>query len=145
MALLKTHAHAAPAPSLPRAPGQLLTLLRTGVTEAERRGAALELAGNPDVARELAACLAEETSPPVREAIVTALVGIGTEAAAAGLGEHVPGEDVALRNDAVEALRQMGESACSVVQRLLASPNPDVRIFALKTLESLRHADAATL
>ncbi len=143
MALLKTHARpSAPAASV-RTPEALLVLLRGGETEAERRGAALELAAEPTQAASLVACLRTETAPSVREAIVTALVGMGTAEAAAGLAAQLGGEDVALRNDAIQGLREIGAAAFSQVEHLLASGDPDVRIFAVNVLETTRHPHAA--
>jgi len=147
MPLLRSHDAAAP-PADERSPETLVAALRTAPSETARRSAALELGAMPDPASGVAAmalgeCLGRETSPRVREAIVTALVGIGTEAAAAALAVHLHGEDAALRNDAIEGLRQIGAAAAPHVEQLLGSPDPDVRIFAINVLEAIRHASAA--
>lgn len=133
------HPLAAP-PPLPAA--DLLLALRSAPTEAARREAALDLAAvpeAPEVIRALGAALGTEPAPRVRQAIVSALAGIGTDAAAAVLADLLGSEDTALRNDAIEALRQFGPAAGPSIERLLASPVPDVRIFAVSVLEGLRH------
>jgi HEAT repeat protein len=146
MPLLKSHDGASP-PAPARSREALVAALGTALSEPVRRAAALELGTHADRSSEfcvhaLGACLRTETFPGVREAIVTALVGIGTVAAAGALAEHLHGEDVALRNDAIEGLREIGAVAGPHVEDLLVAPDPDVRIFAINVLESLRHARA---
>lgn len=146
MPLLKSRGEApasVPDPNPARAPGTLLELVRTGATSAARRSAALELADAPDMAAPLAAALGQEPDSHVREAIVTALIEIGTEAAAWGLAEYFQSEDVELRNAAVEALRQIGGPSVPAIRERLASQNPDGRIFAINVLEGLHHTDTA--
>ncbi|TCZ64996.1 HEAT repeat domain-containing protein [Roseicella aquatilis] len=148
MALLRRRASAPamvadePVERAPRAPEALLATLRSGATRAERREAALDLTAMPETAGALAAALDEEDDPSVRDAIVTALIAIGTGTAAAGLAGLLRSKDAALRNAAIEALQQMGEAAGEHVERLLASPDPDLRIFAVNVIEVLRHASA---
>jgi HEAT repeat protein len=119
-----------------RLPALLLATLRDGPTAAERREAALELATVPGAARDLAAALHEEVESSVREAIVTTLIVIGTREAAAGLADFINSDDPQLRNLAIEALRAIGPAAGSQVERLLTSPYPDVRIFAVNVLDA---------
>jgi hypothetical protein len=119
--------------------------LRSGGTEAERRSAALELADVPEAAEPLVAALLQEPSSSAREAIVTALISIGTPEAAAGLAGLLRSEDVSLRNSAVEALQQMGPAAGAVVYPMLGAADPDQRIFAINVLETLRYPGARDL
>lgn len=144
MPLLKSRGEApVPDAEVPAPPDILLTTLRTGATAAARRAAALDLAGSPDSAEALAGALGQEPASVVREAIVTALVEIGTVAAAHSLAQYFRGEDVELRNAAVEALRQIGDASALAMKERLESPDPDERIFAIGVLEGLRHTDTA--
>jgi HEAT repeat protein len=142
MALLKSAPteDAARAPSAPSRPAStLLTALVSGATAAERREAALELAAVPEAARGLSVALGKEAAPAAREAIVTALVVIGTEEAAAGLAAFLDSDDPELRNLAIQALREIGPAAGSQIEWLLASPHAHVRIFAVNVLDAFFH------
>jgi HEAT repeat protein len=147
MALLKRHHQDATDPPVERAsnPAALITMLTSGDTPSERRAAALDLTTVPEAAPDLAAALADETDWQVQEAIVTALTSIGSDQAAQGLGNFITSENVALRNAAIDALRQIGEPARSQVERLMALPDPDARIFAIAILEASHDADARKL
>jgi HEAT repeat protein len=131
---------------LPRTQTDLLIALSSGASEANRRDAALDLAqemtNGADVVPALGAALRTETAPRVREAIVTALVGIRTDAAAGVLADFLGSEDVALRNAAVEGLQLIGKAAAAQLKPRLASPDPDVRVLAITALEALKHDDA---
>ena len=100
---------------------------------AERRAAALAITGAAGVPALLHA-LAAETATEVREAIVTALIGIRTEHAAEGLVALFGHEDAALRNDAIAGLRCMGEAAARPLGAALRHADPDVRLFAVNAL-----------
>jgi HEAT repeat protein len=123
----------------------LVASLRSGATPAERRLAARDLTTVHESAADLAAALGEEPDWHVQEAIITALTSIGTEHAAQGLGDFVTSENVALRNAAIEALRQIGDAARTQVERLMASTDPDARIFAVGILEASHDAAARKL
>lgn len=98
---------------------------------AVRRDAAHALATDPLAAPELCAHLPGEADASVREAVLTALARIASSDAAAGLAALLAGEDVALRNGALESLHQMPpEVVAPVVEPLLRSADSDVRIFA---------------
>jgi HEAT repeat protein len=147
MPLLKHGDAATPEPpALPaRGKDSLLAALRSGTTEVERREAALDLAAIPETADALGAALTAEPAARVREAIITALLGIGTPAAATVLAGVLGSEDTALRNDAVEALRELGPATMAPIERLLDSPVADIRMFAVSVLNGLRHSHAAML
>jgi HEAT repeat protein len=108
---------------------------------AARRWAARDLAAFPDAAAALVARLAKETDAAVREAILTSLTLIGNRTAVEGLVECLRSEDAALRNEAIEAMKNLPEAVAPIMAGLLADPDPDVRIFAVNILESLRHPD----
>jgi HEAT repeat protein len=146
MALLKRRAAEATVEVVAAPTNQaLIASLRAGATPAERRLAALDLATEPEAAPELAAALGGEPDWHVQEAIITALTSIGTDQAAQGLADFVTSENAALRNAAIDGLRQIGAPARSQVERLMGSPDPDARIFAIGILEASSDDDARKL
>jgi HEAT repeat protein len=104
-----------------------------------RRWAARDLAAYPEASAALVVRLKEESHPDVREALLTSLARLGDEIAVAGLAECLRSEDAALRNEAVEAMKGLPEKVGPIMGALLADADPDVRIFAVNILESLRH------
>ncbi|MGQ9369620.1 HEAT repeat domain-containing protein [Azospirillum sp. ST 5-10] len=126
----------------PRAVEAEPTVLLASADAAERRQGAHALAGRPEAASILATRLAAEGDAGVREAILTALVRIGTAAAADGLLPLLASEDAALRSGVIESLQQMPPDA--VVPRvapLLDHPDSDLRIFAVQLIAHLVHPD----
>jgi len=73
--------------------------------------------------------------------ILTSLTVLGDDTVVAALVGWLRSEDVVLRNEAIEAFKQLPDKAAPVMSGLLADPDPDVRIFAVNILESLRHPD----
>lgn len=112
---------------------------------ADRRAAALAMAGDPGAAAVLLDAIVNEPAHEVCEAMLTTLIAIGTEEAAAGLATLLASEDVALRNGAIEALRRMGDVVASPLAATLTHPDPDQRIFAVNALEGHRSAWARDL
>jgi len=106
-----------------------------------RRWAARDLAEFADAAAALAERLEEETEATVREAILSSLAMIGNPLAVGGLVRCLRSEDAALRNGAIEALKNLPEAVAPIMDSLLTDTDPDVRIFAVNILESLRHPD----
>lgn len=104
-----------------------------------RRWAARDLVNCSDVAAALVARLKREDDLSVREVILTTLTRLGDSLAVAGLIDCLRSEDVALRNEAIEAMKQLPDEVAPIMQGLLADHDPDVRIFAVNVLESLRH------
>lgn len=104
-----------------------------------RRWAARDLAQHPDAASALVERLSVESEPSVTQVILTSLTLIGDETAVAGLSECLRSEDAMLRNAAIEAMKQLPDEVAPWMGRLLEDPDPDVRIFAVDVLESLRH------
>jgi HEAT repeat protein len=51
-------------------------------------------------------------------------------------------ENAALRNEAIETFKQLGQEVDHILQSLLADSDPDLRIFAVNILESQRHPEA---
>lgn len=104
-----------------------------------RRWSARDLAQHPESSHALVERLSIETEPSVTAVILTSLTLIGDEVAVAGLTECLRSEDAMLRNAAIEAMKQLPDEVALWMGRLLEDPNPDVRIFAVDVLESLRH------
>lgn len=106
-----------------------------------RRWAARDIVNCPDVASALVDRLKREGDLSVREVILTTLTRLGDSTAVAGLVDCLHSEDAALRNEAIEAMKQLPDEVAPIMQGLLADTDPDVRIFAVNILESLRHPD----
>lgn len=108
------------------------TALLEHADAGHRRHAAQALGNRPDAAATLAARLPREPDPAVREALLTALVRIGSPEAAAGLAPMLASEDAGLRNGALEILQQMPVDAVEPQMDALAgSDDSDLRIFAV--------------
>jgi HEAT repeat protein len=106
-----------------------------------RRWAARDLADCPGASAALVNRLQREQDVSVREVILTTLTSLGDGTAVAGLCECLRSEGAALRNEAVETMKQLPDAVAPVMQRLLTDTTPDVRIFAVNILESLRHPE----
>jgi len=109
------------------------------VSPDSRRWSARELAAFPAASEALVERVKREGNPSVRAAILTTLTQLGDDVAVAGLAKFLRSEDAALRNEAVEAMKQLPEKVAPIIGGLLSDPDPDVRIFAVNILESLRH------
>ncbi len=106
-----------------------------------RRWAARDLAGDPRASAALVVRLQCESEVSVREVILTSLMRIADPAAISGLITCLSSEDASLRNEAIEAMKSMPADVAPIMRDLLTDPNPDVRIFAINVLESLRHPE----
>jgi HEAT repeat protein len=104
-----------------------------------RRWAARDLAEFPEATATLVERLKQEPDVSVREVIFTSLTRIGHFAAVLGMVECLHSEDASLRNQAIDALKQMPDEVAPVMHGMLMDADSDVRIFAVNILESLRH------
>lgn len=111
------------------------------VNPIARRWAARDLINCSDASFSLVERLKIEPEVSVREVILSTLTCLGDPSAIAGLVDCLRSEDVALRNEAIEAMKQFPEEVASIIQVLLSDPDSDVRIFAVNILESLCHSD----
>lgn len=116
------------------------SLLVTGTTD-QRRQAAREIIACEGASQSLVAQLSEEENPSVRHVIILSLTQIGDDIALQGLVDCLRSENAALRNEAIEAIKQLPQEIAPVMARLLNDPDPDVRIFTVNILESLCHDD----
>ncbi|WP_075354289.1 HEAT repeat domain-containing protein [Desulfovibrio sp. DV] len=104
-----------------------------------RRWAARDCIDCLGAAAALVGRLKVEQDISVREVIFTTLTRMGDPLAVAGLVAFLRSEDPALRNEAIEAMKQLPDEMAPILRNLLADADPDVRIFAVNILESLRH------
>jgi HEAT repeat protein len=118
-----------------------LTLELDNPNPIPRRWAARDLALFVEAAPALIALLEREEDPTVREAVLMSLTEIGNSVAVHGLVNCLRSEDVALRNEAIEAMKHLPDAVAPIMAGLLADPEADVRIFTVNVLESLRHPD----
>ena len=106
---------------------------------ATRRWAVQDLAAYPDASSVLLERLARERDLAVREVIFTGLIQRHDRVAVEGLLACLRSEDASLRNEAIEALKQLPREIEPLLEGLLHDPDPDVRIFVVNILESLCH------
>lgn len=106
-----------------------------------RRWAARDLVNCPHSAVVLVDRLKHEPELSVREVILSTLTQLGNAEAVTGLVDCLRSEDAALRNEAVEAMKQLPDEVAPMMQGLLTDTDPDVRIFTVNILESLCHPD----
>ncbi|NBC49957.1 MAG: HEAT repeat domain-containing protein [Gammaproteobacteria bacterium] len=104
-----------------------------------RRWAARDLAAHSEAAAALVGQLRRECENSVRQVILTSLTQIGNDTAIQGLIDCLYLEDAMLRNAAIEVLKELPDQVAPFMGKLLQDPDPDVRIFAVDVLESLRH------
>ncbi len=141
MALKKTLAPTATSVDERRTPRDLAGLL-TALNDSNplvRRWAARDLMQYPTATAALVEQLDCEQDPSVSEVILTTLTHLGDDIAVSGLINCLRSENVWLRNQAIEALKQLPNAIAPLMERLLNDPESDVRIFAVNVLESLRH------
>jgi HEAT repeat protein len=112
--------------------------------EMTRRWAARDLSAYPNAAEALLQQLSQETDRAVSEAIFVSLTQIGNQVAVNGLISCLRSEIVNMRNDAIEAMKLMPDAVAPMMQGLLQDSDPDIRIFAVNILESLRHPKVET-
>lgn len=104
-----------------------------------RRWAARDLADCKQASVALVECLRREQDMSVREIILSTLTCLGDEDAINGLVDCLRSEDAALRNESIEVMKQLPDEVAPIMLELLHDADPDVRIFAVNILESLRH------
>ena len=124
--------------SAPKTDDELQQLLHSK-NPLERRQAAQDIVDSSGATRLLLNQLMQEKSSVVRQVILTSLTRIGDHDAVVGLADCLRSEDARLRNDAIEAMKELPEQVAGIVEELLADDDPDVRIFTVNILESLRH------
>jgi HEAT repeat protein len=109
-----------------------------------RRWAARDIINCPGAAAALVGRLKLEPEVSVREVILTTLTRLGDPSAIAGLVDCLHSEDAALRNEVIDAMKQLPDEVAPIMRELLSDNDSDVRILAVNILESLRHPDVET-
>lgn len=107
-----------------------------------RRHAAQRATPCLDAATALIDRLKREENTAVREAILHSLLQLHDPSIGIGLADCLRSEDAALRNDVIEAFKQLGGEVAPILRTLLADPDPDVRIFTVDILNSEHYPDA---
>lgn len=119
------------------------TTLRQQLLNADpevRRWAARDMVDCPECSQALVDALHSEADVSVREVILTSVTRIGDDIAVSGLVECLRSDDAGLRNEAIEAMKQLPDAVAPIMLGLLMDEDSDVRIFAVNILESLRHS-----
>jgi HEAT repeat protein len=106
-----------------------------------RRHAAQKITSCLGAATVLVSRLKREKNTAAREAILNSLLRLHDPSIGSGLADFLRSEDAALRNDVIEAFKQLGDEVSPILRSLLADPDPDVRIFVVNILNSERHPD----
>ncbi len=111
--------------------------------DAETRWhAARTLAGDAEAVPALAATLAQEQVPRVREAVMTALMRIGSEESVRVLLPYVRSQDAGLRVAAIEALQALPQAIAPFVAALFQDRDSDVRLLATELVRNMPAAQA---
>jgi HEAT repeat protein len=106
-----------------------------------RRHAAQKINANSDAATALISRLKREKNTAVREAILNSLLRLHDSSIDNSLVDCLRSEDAALRNDVIEAFKQLGDEASPILRSLLDDPDPDVRIFVINILNCEHYPD----
>ena len=107
--------------------------------------AARALAGQADAVPALAAALAREPMPRVREAIMTALIRIGSPASIEVLLPYLRSQDAGVRAAAIEALQALPEAIAPFMPPLLSDADSDVRLLATELARNMEASEATRL
>jgi HEAT repeat protein len=107
--------------------------------------AARGLAGRADAVPALAAALAREPVPRVREAIMTALIRIGNPASIEVLLPYLRSQDAGVRAAAIEALQALPEAIAPFMPPLLSDGDSDVRLLATELARNMEASEATHL
>ncbi len=76
---------------------------------------------------------------PLRETAAIELARLGGEAVVDGLLPLLRSDDAAIRNIAIDILKELPDEVAPVMDNLIRESDPDVRIFLVNVLEELRH------
>lgn len=137
---------AAPSPASAGEPDLAgLTAALTNSDADTRWAAARALGGRAQAVPALAAALATEGVPQVREAIMTALIRVGDEASVMALMPYLRSPDAARRGAAIEALQALPQATAPFMAALLADGDSDVRILAMEIVRGIPGPEAVRL
>lgn len=106
-----------------------------------RRWAARDLVEFPKACPELVTRLHVELDPSVRGVLFTTLIYLGSPDAVLGMITCLRSEDASVRNEAIEAMKQLPDVVAPLMNDLLSDSDFTVRLFAVNILVSLAHSD----
>jgi HEAT repeat protein len=101
-----------------------------------RRHSARDMVHCPNAVDALANRLKQEVDVAVREAILDTLAKLKEPSAINELVACLHSQDPALRNEAIETLKNIPLDLSATLKSLLSDPDADIRIFAVNILES---------
>jgi HEAT repeat protein len=107
----------------------------------DERWAAARAVRDPGSIPSLGEALSHERDARVREAIFTALARIGTREGASVVLPYLRLDDANTRTGAMDALRAMPDACGPYLPKLLADPDPDVRLLACDLVRDAGGAD----
>lgn len=119
-----------------------LEMLKVGLSSEDldlRRMAARDMIFFPEALVALGERLHVENDPGVTDCILNSLAFFGSSAAVEMILPCLRSGDVFKRNQAIEVLKTLPDVLAPFIEDLLQDPDPDVRIFTVNVLESLRH------
>jgi HEAT repeat protein len=107
--------------------------------------AARALAGQADAVSALAAALAREAIPRVREAMMIALIRIGNPASIEVILPYLRSQDASVRSAAIEALQGLPDAIAPFMSPLLNDGDSDVRLLATELVRNMEASKATRL
>jgi HEAT repeat protein len=136
-----------PAKAEPGTEEQLASAIEdlSSATAESRWNAARRLSGRAEALSALAAALGVEKVPRVQEAIMTALLSIGSEESVRTLLPCLQSQDAGLRAAAIDALQALPAAISPFLESLLADSDSDVRILATELARNIPVAEATRL
>jgi HEAT repeat protein len=136
------------APRADKAPGDGLAAHIAALSSADadtRWRAARALGEHAEAVAALAARLAVEDAPRVREAIMTALMRVGSQESVQALLPFLRSQDAGRRAAAIEALQALPDAIAPFMAALLGDNDSDVRILATELARNMPAAQATRL
>jgi HEAT repeat protein len=126
--------HNAPAAAPEPAPALLDMAALDAADAAQRRGAALALAGDAGAVAALMGRLQCESEPNVRAALFTSLAAAGGPGTAALITPFLHSDDPGVRAGAIDALKSLAAEAAAAIDALLDNPDADLRLLAIEVV-----------
>lgn len=99
----------------------------------------LSRSGDPTGVALLCTALGDEQEGAIRDVLAVELARLGGQAVVEGLLPMLRSDDAAVRNIAIDVLKELPQDVAPRMEKLLDDPDPDVRIFVVNVLEALRH------
>lgn len=120
--------------------GELIQLIQQRAI-AQRLDATHSLVAFGEAAAEaLCAALLNEADDALRDAIAVSLARVGGRSVVNGLAPMLRSDDPAIRNIAIDILKELPQDVAPLMETLPDEPDPDVRILLVNVFGSLRLA-----